>query len=236
MKTFKHICALLIIFAAVTANSFAGNNDETEVRKVQSFHAIKVSTGIDLYLKMGDKEEVKIVADGDIIDDIKTEVKDGTLHIYTKQNNWFNWGRNNTKKAYVRVTELSKLRASSGSDVRADNTLKGESLEIKVSSGSDVYLDVIYKNLSLDSSSGSDARLKGKVKNLKLEASSGSDIKARELESVNCEARASSGSDIIVTVSEQLNARASSGADIRYYGNPQQVSKDESSGGDVNRR
>lgn len=233
MKTFKTLFILSLVALFGVNAGFAGNSDESEVRKIKNFNAIKVSTGIDLYLKMGESESVKIVADDEIIDDIITEVIDGTLRIYMKRNNWFNWGGNKTRKAYVTVKELNEISASSGSDVKSENTLEGESLKVQASSGSDVEIDVFYKNVSLDTSSGSDAKLSGKVKTLEVEASSGSDIKAHDLESKICKARASSGSDITVYVTEELYAKASSGADIRYYGNPQIKDTDESSGGDI---
>jgi len=228
---------ILILAIGSTLSALAsGNETKTQTRNVSGFNAIDVSTGIDLFITMGSTEEVKIVADDEIIDDIKTEVKNGTLYIYMKRNNWFNWGGNKTRKAYVSVKELVELDASSGSDVESENTLEGESLQISASSGSDIKLEVHYKNLSLDTSSGSDAELKGKVKNLKLSASSGSDIDATELESVNCKASASSGSDISLTVTEDLEADASSGADITYHGNPETRNINESSGGDVRSR
>lgn len=231
MKTIKAL--LLISLFSIAGVVLGGNSDKTENRSIQNFSAIKVSSGIDLYLKMGSSEQVKVVADDDIIHNLKTELKDGTLHIYMKKNDWFNWGGHKTRKVYVSVKQLEKLQASSGSDVRCESTLKGEKLDVRASSGSDVELDVIYKHFSLDASSGSDARAKGKVKFLDVEASSGSDIKAGDLSSVICKARASSGSDITVNVSEEIYAKASSGADIKFYGNPKLRDTDESSGGDV---
>jgi hypothetical protein len=225
------LAALVIGFAAL-----AGNTDKTETRNVSNFKGVDVSTGIDLYITMGENESVKLVASDDIIDRIITEVKDGVLHIYVKQNNWFNWSGNETRKAYVTIKELNRIEASSGSDVKSENTLKGEELKIRVSSGADVNVDVYYKNLDVDTSSGSDAKITGKVKNLKASSSSGSDISAGDLESVNCKASASSGSDITVNVSEELYATASSGADVKYYGNPSVKDIDESSGGDVSRK
>ena len=236
MKKIKTLFILILITVISINTTFASNSDKTEYRKVKDFSGIKVSAGIDLYITMGETEEVKIVADDDIIDEIVTEVKDGTLRIYMKQNNWFNWSVRGSRKAYVTVKELVAINASSGSDVRSENTLKGESLKVKASSGSDVEIDIFYKNFSLDTSSGSDAKISGKVKTFKAEASSGSDIKARNLESVICKLRASSGSDITVSVSGELYAKASSGGDIRYYGNPEIRDTDESSGGDVTQK
>jgi hypothetical protein len=109
-------------------------------------------------------------------------------------------------------------------------------LEVGVSSGSDVDLELYYKTVTIDSSSGSDARLNGMAKTLIAEASSGSDINAQGLKTSVCKLKASSGSDISVSVSDEIYARASSGADISYYGNPSVKDSDESSGGDVSRR
>jgi hypothetical protein len=223
--------ALLFCFTAL-----AGNSDKTEIRNVSNFKGIDVSSGIDLFITMGETESVKIVADNDIIDKIVTEVKDGVLRIYLKQNNWFNWSVNEKRKAYVTIKELNRIEASSGSDVISENTLKGDALKISVSSGSDVNVDVYFKNLDVNASSGSDAKIRGKVKNLTADSSSGSDINAGELESVFCKASASSGSDVTVNVSEELQASASSGADVKYYGNPSVKDINESSGGDVSHK
>jgi hypothetical protein len=239
MKTSRNLFTLLLLAAlGISTVVSAGNSDKTEVRKVKDFKQIKVSTGIDLFITMGETEEVKVVADDEIIDELITEVSDGELRIYMEKNNdWFNWGgMNKTRKVYVTVTQLEKIDASSGSDVQSENTLKGETLDIEASSGSDVELDLVYKNISLDTSSGSDAKLTGKAKTFEAEASSGSDIMARDLETSVCRAKASSGSDITVNVSDELVARASSGADIQYYGNPGLKDTDESSGGDVSKR
>ena len=240
MKIFRIALSFLFFTVIGLATTvFAGNSDKTEIRKVESFDKIKVSTGIDLYISLGNKESVKVVADDDIIEKIKTEVEGSTLHIYKKDNNWlniFNWNFNKIQKVYVTVKELKSLDASSGSDVESENTLEGEYLDVETSSGSDIKLDIFYKEISLKSSSGSDVRLSGKTKTFKANASSGSDIIARELQCSICVISVSSGSDATVSVSDELHAHASSGGDVRYYGNPTIVDTDESSGGCISGR
>lgn len=236
MQTIKSLFVIMLVALLGIGNTFAGNHDEKEIRKVASFSAIDVSSGIDLYLRMGDTQKVQVVADDDIIDKIKTVVKDGTLRIYMKQSGWFNIRVNKTRKVYVSVTDLVRLHASAGSDVETEGQLKGEKLSVSASSGSDVKLDVFYRDFSISTSSGSDAKLKGKVKYLKAESSSGSDIHASDLEAKFGKISASSGSDISVTVTEEISASASSGADVRYSGNPEKKDINESSGGDVYRR
>lgn len=237
MKTAKNLI-ILFLFTVFSAHSFATTGNEiSKTRNVKNFNAIKVSSGIDLFITMGNRETLKIEADEEDLEDITTEVKNGTLHIYMKRrNNWFDWGFNQTVRVFVTVKNLEEIDASSGSDVESENTLKGDRLDVEASSGSDVKLDVYYKTLTLDTSSGSDARISGKVKTFIAEASSGSDIKARELETVISKLKASSGSDINVTVTDEIYAKASSGSDINYYGNPQIRDTDSSSGGDVHQR
>lgn len=240
MKTKKRafFFALMLLTAALTTVQ-AGNIKKTETRNVKNYHAVDVSAGIDLYLKMGDSEQVRVEADDNIIDDIVTEVRNGTLRIYMKKGNFFNFfnfGSTSPRKVYVTVTELKSINASSGSDVRSENTLKGDKLEVNSSSGSDVILDVVYKDVSLDASSGSDIKMKGKAKTVRASASSGSDINARDLEAVIGHASASSGADITIHATGEIYANASSGADVSYYGNPSVKDINESSGGDISQR
>lgn len=227
---------ILTVCVLISATAVAGNSTETQNRDVKGFSAIKVSSGIDLYLRMGNRETVEVVASNSVADKIITEVKNGTLHIYMKKNKWLNWGGNGPREVHVTVSQLEELHASAGADVKTQNTLDGQQLEVSTSSGSDVKLDLHYKNCSINASSGSDAELYGKVKYLNAEASSGSDIDAKDLDAQFCKVHASSGSDISISVSDELEAHASSGADIIYYGNPKMRDIDESSGGDVRSR
>jgi hypothetical protein len=213
--------------------SFASSGAEkTENRSIRDFSSIKVSAGIDLFLTMGDAESVKVVADEEIIDNIKTEVEGGTLKIYVKSKPFFlNW--NKTRKVYVSFKRLVDLDASSGSDVVSENTLKGSKINISSSSGSDVNLKLEYDEIQVHSSSGSDAELSGSCNVLTASSSSGSNISAPELRSKVCHVDVSSGADAVVYVSDELNADASSGGDVRYLGNPKTKNINESSGGDV---
>lgn len=222
----------LFLFAFLASSA----STKTENRKASGFTGIKVSSGIDLYLKMGDTEKVTIVADDDIIDDLVTVVENGVLKIYIKDQvlNW-NWGLNKERKAYVTVKTIESLSASAGSDVVSEGVIAGENLKIDASSGSDLRMEVEVNSLELGTSSGSDATLSGQAKNFDADASSGSDIYADDLKTKICKVEVSSGSDARVQVSDELYAHASSGGDIKYSGNPTLKDIHESSGGDVHK-
>jgi len=66
-----------------------------------------------------------------------------------------------------------------------------------------------------------------------VQCSSGSDVNAEKLDSEICSVKASSGSDVKVSVSKRIEAHASSGSDIKVIGNPAERDIEKSSGGSV---
>lgn len=213
--------------------SVSGNGNVTkETRKVETFDGIKASAGINVFLFQGNEEKVVVEADENLHDCIITEVKGSTLHCYIDCNVHFSREMN----VYVNYKMLNKINASSGSDVSGETVLKTDLLNIDVSSGADVKIEVDAQTVYCDVSSGSDATIKGKAEHFQGSASSGADIKANELTVKTCDVNASSAGDIRITTTQRIKASASSGGDITYYGNPESEHIDESSGGDVSRR
>ncbi|HEY3389909.1 MAG TPA: head GIN domain-containing protein [Prolixibacteraceae bacterium] len=239
MRTIRLFALLLtagVIFQSISLQA-AKANDGRQTRQISGFHGISVSSGIDLYLTQKNVEEVFVEAKSDELDKIITEVEGGILKIYMKDKSWPHIGWNNEpRKVYVSFKTLDKLHASAGSDVNSLSVLKLDNLDLDVSSGSDVKLELDTRDLRVQSSSGSDVSLKGKADVAAVSASSGSDIIAGDLEIKKCSAHVSSGSDINIRVTEEINAEASSGGDITYSGNPKVKNIKESSGGDVNGR
>lgn len=239
MRTIKLIVLLLAtgaIFQSAVLQA-AKSNDGRQTRQLSGFHAISVSSGIDLCLTQKNVEEVAVEAEPDDLDKIITKVEDGVLKIYIKDKSWLgmNWNKE-PRKVYVSFKIIDKLDASAGSDVNSSSVLKLDKLDLDVSSGSDVRLELDAKQLRVESSSGSDVSLNGKAEVADVSASSGSDISAGDLETKKCSASVSSGSDIRIKVTEELEANASSGGDITYSGNPKVKNIRKSSGGDVSGR
>ena len=196
------------------------------------FSKVKVSSGIDLYIKQGSRNSLTVEADENLHDIIITEVIGGKLRIYTDRNIW----RAKSKKVYLTVNSLDELTATSGSDVVSEGILRVQDLDVSTSSGAHLRIEVEANNVISSSSSGSDLRLSGSTDTHETSASSGSSLKAYRLESKDVSAKVSSGADISVFASESIYAKASSGGDIRCKGNPEKITKKTSSGGGVSIR
>ncbi len=232
------IVGLLMLSCNINGNYFGtgvsgSRNVVTEERSISgNFDEIKVSRGLDVYITQGDNVSLSVQADDNLHDIIITEVENNVLKIYADDN----IRSSASKKVIVSFTSISKIKASSGSDVFANNTITADELDVQTSSGSDMELDVNTRVLNCSSSSGSDLKLSGTTKNLYAEASSGSDIKAGNLKAEKSQVRASSGADITVNTSKELVAKASSGGDIKYYGNPEKVDKTDGVSGSIRKQ
>ncbi len=197
-----------------------------------SFTAIEASQGLDVYLTQSNDESIVIEADENLHEIIKTEVKGNVLRIYSDKN----IGYAKSKKIMVNFKTLSKISSSSGSDVAITNTITTDHLELNTSSGSDMTLKVNTTEFECHSSSGSDLKLSGSTQKLVAEASSGSDINAGDLIAESSRVKASSGADITVNTVKELTADANSGGDIKYYGNPEKINKNNGPSGSIRKQ
>ncbi len=239
MKSLK----LLIIAIAVICISgcvqgqfrktiYGNNKVVTRERKTESFKGIRVSTGIDVYLKQGDNESLSVESDENLQEYILTEVRDGVLNVYTEAN----IREAERKRVYVTMKELKSVRTSSAGDVYGETPFKTDRLELSASSAGNIKLDVEAKEIECDLSSSGDMTLKGQADELKADLSSAGDLNAYDLKVREADISVSSAGDADINVSEKLTARASSAGDIHYMGDPKYVDAHSSSAGGVHKR
>ncbi len=206
-------------------------NVVTETREVNdAFTIIKATEGLDVYVTQDNKTSIRIEADENIIDLIKTDIKNGVLKVHTEER----IGRAKSKKVYISLPEITSLQSNSGADLYSTAVIKADRIELDSSSGADIKVEIEANEIECDASSGADIVVSGSADILYADASSGSDIKASRLIVVKCIADASSGADIRVNATEELTANASSGGDVRYSGDPI-VKKHKSSAGSVSK-
>jgi Putative auto-transporter adhesin, head GIN domain len=212
------------ILAGLTAfgqNPNVINDPNAQKRSVGDFHGIKVSGGIELFLSQGNEEAVAVSANNpELRDRLRTEVKDGILHIYLDEQLW-HWGWNNSMKlrAYVSCKVLDQLRAAGGSNIHVDQTIKSERLEVHLSGGGQLHGTFEAGEMTAGISGGGNLYIGGTTGRLNVHVSGGGDFHGYELAADSCEAHVSGGGDVFVTVNKSLDATVHGGGDIRYKGN-----------------
>ena len=234
----KLLTVLMVVTSLVTfAQSDAVINDANAQQRnlKESFSAISVTDGIDLYLTKGSQESIAVSASDDkYFERYKTEVENGVLKIYY-DNKGINWTGNEKRKlkAYVSFKTLQKINASGGAAVIMKSVLAANKMQCTFTSGSRFTGEVNIGGMDINENSGALIDITGKAANLKIDASSGSVFKGYELASDYCSAKASSGGSVRINLNKELNVKASSGGGIRYKGNGVIKEMDVSSGGNV---
>ena len=190
---------LLLILLTATLNTT--DRDWKKDRDVSDFRGLSVSSGIDVYLTQGGSEKLTFDVKGVDEEDVKSEVRNGTLKLYIDRRgmNW-NWGRNTYVKAYLTFKQLRDIQAGGGSDVVGQGRLSFNDLNVEASGGSDVTLALKADDLNASASGGADLKLDGSARTLNANSSGGSDLDARKLTVETCNANSSGGSDVYVRV------------------------------------
>jgi hypothetical protein len=235
----KIIVSLITIFSLVAGfaqeNTYVADANAEKRTLLAHFAGIEVSDGVDLYITQGNEESVAVSASEEKYKErFKTVVENGVLKIYFDSKG-INWAINEKRKlkAWVSFTTLEKLYASGGADVKTSGNLKLDDLDMKFTSGSSFNGKLVAKILSVDQNSGSVINITGSASSLKVDVSSGAVFKGYNLTVDYCDAKASSGGGVRITINKELNAKANSGGGIRYKGDAVIKDMNVNSGGMV---
>jgi len=219
--------SLVYLFLFAFSTSVFAQSGAT--RKLDKFTSISVSEGIDVNLVKGSSHKAEITVKNIDLEDVLTEVSGSTLKIHLDGNN------HNNVDVTVDLTfvALESVKASSAADVKSSSVIEATDFKVSASSAADITLALKVNTLEVSASSAADITLSGSAGSQTVEVSSAADYKAFELKSKTANVSASSAADAKVSASESLDASASSGASVKYKGNPAKLRERSSSGGDV---
>jgi hypothetical protein len=226
-----------ILFSLVLFAQKQVNDPLAQVRKITGFHAIKVSTGIKVYLTQGTEAVAVSASKEEYRDKIVTRVENGVLRIFYEQETMKFWKNRSMKGvnavAYVSIEKVDGLDIASGASIVTDGTIKGDKLDLDISSGGVFKGIIAFDGVAVDQSSGSVATISGTANTLKVDGSSGSVFHGFDLVVNNCDVDVSSGAGVQITMNKEMSAEASSGGAVTYKGNGVIRNVKTSSGGAV---
>jgi hypothetical protein len=235
VKTLRFILIplLIILMSGCDWNgpcSISGNgNVVTEERHVSGFSGLSVSTGVDVYIAPGDEGTLKVVADENILEVLKTEVTGNTLKIYFSESVC----GTKSRKVYIRYSNLNSITVSSAGDVKGEGILITDKLDIELSSAGRLELHVEAEKIFIDISSSGKAFLSGRAGYLEAGLSSAGNLNAFELEAETGDVTVSSAGNAKVFITGEASFESSSAGDIIYRGEPEIRKMSSSSAGSI---
>jgi len=233
-----------------TADKIRGSGNIVRVtRSPQGIDAVRLATIGTLHIEFGDREELVIEGEDNIVAHIVTEVDDGDLKIVNESR--CSLRPTEPLDYYLTVEHLEGIGLSSAGDAVAPDInapdfwisvsssgelktgwIETERLEVRLSSSGDVSIPGL-KSESLDvslSSSGDLVIGGGSVVEQKIRLSSSGSYRAEDLKSGRVDVRLTSSGDAYVRVTEDLNAKMTSSGSVYYSGNPRVSHRTTSSG------
>lgn len=209
-----------------------GNGEVTEeTREVPHFSNVSVSSGIKATLKKSEKEQIIVKTDRNLQEYIKTEGKEGNLHVYIS-------GHVQEYKdlsVVIYYKDIEEIKVSTAANIECLSKINNDILKIKASTAGEIRLkEVQTQKLIIACSSASRIHIGGNTHQLTAKSSSASALQLLDLQTTIANVKATSASNIKMFAGTELKAKATSGASIRYKGTPSaNISIETSSGGSI---
>lgn len=238
------VLSLIIAFTVSCTAQWGGKkikgngNVVTIERSTDDYNSVSVSGWFDVFLVEGTEGNLTLKGEENLLEYIKTEVKNGKLTIKTKKGFHLkpsSWKRGNSIYITVPVQQIDGVSLSGSGDIVGKTTLKSDNFKTAISGSGDISLDISANSITASMSGSGDINLSGDTSDFDVNISGSGDIKAYELEADHVNARVSGSADIKVTANKSLKARVSGSGDISYKGNPEKVDSKASGSGDISK-
>jgi hypothetical protein len=204
--------SFLLIPAALAAFAIAGCDlgDDgprtTQTRDVADFTRVENKASVDVRLEVGEPQRVRVRAGEEVIDDVSTTVRDGTLRVDFDHSGW----GGNDVIVEATVPRLDGVEASGSGDIDAEG-IGADAFEVRSDGSSDIALR------------GTTARL-----TVEIDGSGNADL--GELEAQEADVKVSGSGDADVHAAERLDVDVDGSGDVRYHGNPKLTKSLDGSG------
>lgn len=204
----------LLLLPVLAAIPLAACGDDgprtTQTREVAAFTKVVNDSSVDIRVHVGAPQRIEVKAGENIIDDVRTEVRDGALHLDFDHSGW----GGNDVEVEAWTPALEAIRSDGSGNVDAEG--------------------VKAPSFTLDTDGSGDVRVSGTTQALRLTVDGSGNAKLAQLTADQADVTASGSGDTDVRADERLTIEADGSGDVRYHGTPQLTQRHDGSG-DVER-
>ena len=223
MKHLTYTLSALILFISLSAcaqNKRKGNGSLiTKERSIENFDALKVAGSFD-EITSNKKNQLSINTDENLIEDIITEVKNGTLIIRTKKNSYLKTSNRKSIKIKVPLVALKSAKLSGSGKIHSQETVESNRLNTSLSGSGKIVLSVATQQLNSQLSGSGKIQLKGEAQQVAAKLSGSGSIRLQEVKAKDAEATLAGSGSIYLSCSNDLDATVAGSGRIRYFGEP----------------
>ena len=211
----------VVLVACLAASASAGWFDNgvkgsgdlvTQTYDLDDCHRILLRTGLDITVTFGDRQEIALTVDDNLVELYEIDVQDGRLIIDADKN-----PRPHRKtRLEVTLKALDHLKISGAGDIEIID-VAGEDLELVIDGAGDLEVD-------------------GTVTNLEITVNGAGDIDAKRLEAEHVVVTVNGAGDVAAHASVSADLTINGVGDIDIYGKPEQFAQSIHGLGDIDRK
>jgi len=178
----------------------------SQSRDVPAFTKLANDSSVDVRVHVGAPQRLEVRAGENVIDDVRTDVRDGTLRLDFDHSGW----GSSDVQVEVWTPALEAISSDGSGDIDAEG--------------------VQAPAFALDTDGSGDVRVSGTTRTLRLTVDGSGNAKLAGLTAAQADVRAGGSGDTDVRADDRLTIEADGSGDVRYHGEPQLTQRHDGSG------
>lgn len=189
--------------------------------EVKNFHGLAIQGPIQVFVKMGNTESLRMEADEEVLASLITEVRGNILVIRPKPSitSWSKKYENKKIVAYVSAKTLTSLTMSGNSSIEVSGTIDAEELATTLSGSGRITANVAVDKLTSVISGSAHLDVRGTADRVDLTMSGGSRFAGKNLKVDVLNTRMSGSGQVDIHAEKSIDALISGSAQVNYSGN-----------------
>ncbi len=218
------------IAAAIMTMALASCHDEffpgvtgqgevvSETVSLNDFDGFVSAISADIYLTQGDKQEVVVEAQQNIVDEIDFDhIEGGIWTIHYRHN----VGYAKPVKVYITLPTLTEAGITGSGEIRGMTAFNGlDKLKLFIAGSGSIDLDTESAEMDASITGSGDMKLAGTTGNLKLVITGSGSFHSKDLVTPEAVMTVSGSGSARVTVEEFLKVTVTGSGNVYYTGNP----------------
>jgi hypothetical protein len=191
----------------------------TESHKIGNFTKLEIDGAFRVNLKQDSSGTASITGDDNLLKYIRSE-NDGDKLVIESRKNFCSSGE---MVINIGIKTLERLEGSGAVEFVSDGKLNTKDLDIRLSGASKVDLDLTAANVTTHGSGATEIMLKGQATSHKVDLTGSGKVSALDFVVGSYDISTTGASHCDINVLNSLNVSTTGSSDIRYRGNPTNV-------------
>lgn len=226
-----------VMSLAVLAASAAASADKTtqEMRDVAAFTKVKLKGSMDVEVKVGPKQSLKVIADSDIINYLSTDVTDTMLEIDMKHNKGLRglFGNHGRTSVIITVPNLEAAELSGSGDLLIED-VNQDQFDLGLRGSGDIVMkNAQTSHIDIELRGSGDIKINGRCDRVKISLQGSGDIMAKKMACKTADVMVQGSGDVSVFASENADVTVRGSGDIYVSGKPNILNQRVKGSGDI---